>query len=174
MSAIRMEENQDFTVLINPQNEKGEVIEGVYLTSEYINSTNLLPQNNLYIGWDKNYFYYLGYHKLDYKDPYIEESKRQNIISKVNRYINANSNGMVWAVSYALVLDSGNCEFSHGVRLFYNEEIARKEFDELKEKHMAQYDLKESDYALETPDISRLNDGEGNRCSISIERQEVE
>jgi hypothetical protein len=88
MAAIRMEENNKVTVLINPVTENNEVIEGVFLTNNYENGSGILPEENLPISNNKDWFYYLGYNKLNNKPCYIADSEENiNILNNVREYI---------------------------------------------------------------------------------------
>lgn len=85
MSAIRMEEDHSITVLIDPQNKDGETIQGVYLTRDYKNPSGILPEEHIFISNDEQWFYWLGYHKVDY----IPDTDSNNIIvEKINSYVN--------------------------------------------------------------------------------------
>lgn len=90
MSAIRMEENKKVTVLIDPMNENKKEVKGVYLTKNYINPSGKLPEENIFISDNKDWFYYLGYNKLDNKPCYIKDNKEtKGILNKVKKYITA-------------------------------------------------------------------------------------
>ena len=88
MSAIRMEEDKSITVLINPQNEIGETIPGVYLTRDYINPTGILPKENLFISKDEKWFYWLGYNKMDKVTDEVSETDSNNdILDRIYSYL---------------------------------------------------------------------------------------
>jgi hypothetical protein len=76
MSAIRMNKHNDITVLIDPQDENGKTIKGVYLTRSYNNPSGILPEENIFLSTNEQWFYWLGYH--DIND--IPDTEENNII----------------------------------------------------------------------------------------------
>ena len=65
MSAIRMECDNSITVLIDPwtNEDKQNIIKGVFLTRSYKHPSGVLPQEHIFISNDERWFYWLGYYK---------------------------------------------------------------------------------------------------------------
>ena len=97
MSAIRMEYDHNITVLINPLkdkninfsnfNEETDIVKGVFLTRSYNNPSGVLPEENIFISNDEQWFYALGYYK-DFSKRMPDTDENNDIIEKIIDYIN--------------------------------------------------------------------------------------
>lgn len=108
MAAIRMECDHSITVLINPwtNEERKDIIKGVFLTRNYKNPSGVLPQENIFISNNEQWFYWLGYHK-DFQKEIPDTTENNDIIDKIIDYINEFSSGR--QLDMALQEHCNNC-----------------------------------------------------------------
>lgn len=88
MSAIRMEYDNSITVLINPWKDetREEITQGIYLTRNYINPSGILPQENIFISNNEQWFYWLGYYKK-WQDEIPDTEEEIEALERVFDYI---------------------------------------------------------------------------------------
>ena len=94
MSAIRMECDNSITVLIDPwmNEQRNNIIKGVFLTRSYNNPSGVLPQEHIFISNNEKWFYWLGYYK-DFQKEVPNTIENNDIIDKIIDYINEFSSG---------------------------------------------------------------------------------
>lgn len=84
MAAIRMEENNKITVLVNPweNKQKEKSIKGVFLTRHYENPSGVLPEEHLFVSDNEDWFYWLGYNTYWMRE--VTDQEVHNIKKVIN------------------------------------------------------------------------------------------